>query len=211
LNHITKEELNDALENLRRVLSSEISQSIISSRKNISDQINSELTIFVKDLINKNNDVTNEIFRTSERRLKDEISSSFDLFKNKLINDVNEYKQSLNDQVDFKIKTSIQSEAESFTKILLNFTLEQHDIVMKFLESFKDHVQHEINKKVVDKDLLESKFLWIEQEMKNHVGKIISFQVDQARNMMEQRAKEEIKQLSGEIKKTTDRILQSIR
>lgn len=113
--------------------------------------------------------------------VNEEVASSIKNFKSEMTNEIHD-----------KIFDIINHAAGLFEKTTKSILNEYATKTINQISEFRYDVQEEMKKKVVDKSQIDSKFSDIEIEMKQKVQELINFQLDQARCMMEQSAKNEI-------------------
>jgi hypothetical protein len=131
---------------------------------------NQELKIKVQDDLNAN-----------VKTVDDSVQGKIELFKADIENDLHK-----------RVHKAINQASSLFTKSLLEVFDQHQEDFRNELKIFKASIDEELSHKVVDKQAIDGKFTQIENEMKAKVQQIITFQLNQARHMMEQSARAEI-------------------
>jgi hypothetical protein len=188
---------------IQNALTKEVGEILEKSKAHIMESVLASVHKTLRDISSQNEN----LLKAKINEAKTKFSEEFEIAKNSTLTEVKTsmsgFKHDLENELEEKIFTAISSATHNFTKHFTNLLNESQGFVSDKVLDLMTFVSSELDKKVVDKNAIDSKFVQIEHDMRIKVSEIISFQIEQARHMMEQSARAEIREnlkaLAGDI------------
>lgn len=187
-------QIKSSQSSIQNTLAKEVGEILEKSKAHILESVLASVHKTLRDISTQNENII--VGKINESKVK--FSEEFEISKNDTLSEVNSilsgFKHELNSELEGKITSTISAATHSFTKHFTNLLNDSQGFVSDKVLDLMNFVSSELDKKVVDKNAVDSKFIEIENEMRMKVSQIISFQIEQARHMMEQSARAEIKE-----------------
>ncbi len=178
--------------NIKNSIMKEVSEVLDATKTHISESVLSSVYKSLKDISLQTEQTINNQLSIAKAKFSNEIEQFSKSVELEMGSKLSLFEHSMQTYTQDKINAAVGHSSSLFTKTMNGIVSDFHSETISLVLDLRTSLSDELGKKIVDKAAIESKFAEIESEMKSKVQQLITFQLDQARNVMEQSARAEI-------------------